>query len=84
MQYRSRDLFFFFILAICSANFYSCASKNDNSDEVVVPDSNTPPPTDPNVIPQFVNTDYIELNKIQKISKFRPVRNITCIFFERR
>jgi len=71
MQYRFRTLLFFFSISFCSVYFFSCASRNNNADEIANPDSNTPLQPDPNVIPQFVNTDYIELNKIYQVSKFR-------------
>lgn len=67
----------FFSSALLFAAFYilSCTSKSDNGAEVVVPVSEIPKPDtlkpDPNLVTRFVNTDYIELNKICSISKFR-------------
>ncbi len=71
MQNKFRALLFFFTVSLCSVCFISCGSKNNNADEIANPDSNIPIETDPTTIPKFVNTDYIELNKINQISKFR-------------
>lgn len=69
MRHRLINIFFFSFISFCSVYFLSCAHKDNNTNEIDNP--NPPEETDPNVIPQFVNTDYIELNKIRQISKFR-------------
>ncbi|PKL82607.1 MAG: hypothetical protein CVV24_09235 [Ignavibacteriae bacterium HGW-Ignavibacteriae-3] len=75
MHNRLIKLFFFSALLFTTLYIFSCATKSNEGPEVVVPVSENPKPDtlkpDPNLIPQFVNTDYIELNKICSISKFR-------------
>ncbi|MCX6175049.1 MAG: hypothetical protein NTZ27_09885 [Ignavibacteriales bacterium] len=71
MQHRFRNIFFFFFIALCSISLFSCAHKDNNTDEIANPDPNTPEEADPTIIPKFVINDYIELSKISQISKFR-------------
>lgn len=69
MRHKFKNLYIPFFITYCSLTFFSCSHKDNNIDEIANP--NPPVETDPTVIPQFVKTDYIELNKISQISKFR-------------
>ena len=67
---RILQIFFLCTVLFSVLCFFSCSSKNKSEDEVVSSGPDTPK-SDPNIIPQFVNVNYIELNKIGRISKFR-------------
>jgi len=71
MLNRFRNLFFVFIIAFCSLYFFSCGQKDKNNDDTVNQNPAPPDEPDPTIIPKFINTNHIELDKISRISKFR-------------